>query len=108
MTDAQSRQRRRRWWVAFGLGLLIELGLVVLTAVLPRESWLFARVYSFIHYSHYPFFKFLSNFGPESLGGQILVTLLVWVVMGLIWACVLVGGRALLTFVVERLGLSKR
>jgi serpin B len=94
--------------VAFVWGILIELGMVVLVIVLPRESWLFAKVFNFLQYSHYPFLWFLNTARLESTVEAMIVFLLIWVAMALVWACVLVWGRALLSFGLARLGLSGR
>ncbi len=107
MTDGQSRERRHRWWVAFGLGNLVELGIVVLLIVLPKESWLFVKVFNFMQYSHYPAFLLLNVTRPESMIGGILAMVVIWVGMALVWACLLLCGRALIAFGLARLGLSK-
>jgi serpin B len=106
--DPTRRKRWPGWWVAFLWGILIELGIMALLIVLPRESWLFAKGFNFLQYSHFPFLWLLNKFGPESLAGAILATLVVLVVMALVWACVLVGGSALLSCLLERLRLSGR
>lgn len=108
MTDAQSRERKHRWRVAFGFGILIEAGLVALAIVLPRESGLFVKVFNFAQYSHYPILWFLSKFGPESTLGGILLLPVILVIMALVWACLLLWGRTLLAFGLARLGLSVR
>lgn len=108
VNDAQSQERSRRWWVAFGLGNLVELGIVALTIVLPRESWLFAKVFNFLQYSHFPLLWLGNIVGPESMVGGILVLVVAWVIMALVWACLLVWGRALLAFGFTRLGLAER
>lgn len=104
--EARARQRWPSWGAAFVYGILIELGIVALLIVLPRESWLFVKVFNFLQYSHLPFLWFLVNFGADSSVGAILAGLVVLVVMALVWACVLVGGSALLSFGLAQLGLS--
>ena len=71
MWNEKSRQRWRFWWAAFGLGNLVELGIVALLVVLPRESWLFVKVFNFLQYSHYPCLWLLSITGLESMAGGI-------------------------------------
>jgi serpin B len=90
------------------LGILIEVGITALLLLLPRESWLWARVLSFLEYSHFPFIWFFNAFGPESMVGGILVLLVTGLSMAVLWACVLVGGSALLSYLLERLRLSRR
>lgn len=108
VSDAQSRERRPRWRLAFGLGVLIELGIVVLLIVMPSESWLFGRVLCFLEHSHFPFLWFLNAAGPESMVGGILALLVTGLSMALVWACLLVGGSALLSFLLEAMRLSGR
>ena len=103
--DPTRRKRWPGWWLAFLWGILIELGMVALLIGLPRESWLFAKGFNFLQYSHFPFLWLLNKFGPESLAGAILATLVVLMVMALVWAWVLVGGSALLSCLLERLRL---
>ena len=81
---------------------------MALLIALPRESWLFARVLGFLEYSHFPFLWFLNAAGPESMVGGILALVVTGVSMALVWACMLVGGSALLSFGLARLRLSGR
>jgi hypothetical protein len=89
-------------------GVLIEVGIAALLVALPRESWLSSRVLTFLEYSHYPFLWFLNAAGPESMVGGILALIVTGVSMALVWGCLLVGGSALLSFLLEAMGLSGR
>jgi hypothetical protein len=84
--------------------MAFELGMVALLAVLPRESWFFAKAFNFMQFSHLPFIWLLSMAGPESMAGGIIALLLMEAAMTLIWACLLVWGGALLCFGLARVG----
>jgi serpin B len=106
--DAQAPERWPGWRVAFVWGIVFEAGVVLLSFVLPRESWLFVKVFNFLQYSHFLFLLLFNTFEPSSTEGQILALVVMGVCMALVWAFVLVGGAALLRFVLEGLGLSGR
>ncbi len=93
--------------MALGLGMVVELWIGALLALLPRESWLFGKVFSFMEYSHYPFLWFMEAFGPESMPGGVLALILIVGCMALIWGYLLLGGRFLLRSGLERLALSR-
>jgi serine protease inhibitor len=76
--------------------------------VLPRESWLSSRVLCFLEYSHYPFLWFLNTAGPESMVGGILAVVVTGLCMALVWGGLLVGGSALLSWLLEAMKLSGR
>ncbi|HWI59876.1 MAG TPA: serpin family protein [Bacillota bacterium] len=88
--------------------MAFELALVAMVALLPRDSWFFVKVFNFLQYSHSPFLWSLSRTGPESMVGGILVLVLIALSMAGIWACLLLGAKALLAYGLARLGLSKR
>lgn len=91
--DSQPPGRRHRWRVAFGLGILIELGIAALLVLLPRGSWLFSRVPSFLKYSHFPFLRFLNAAGPEFTVGGIVALVVAGFSMALVWGCLKRGQK---------------
>jgi serine protease inhibitor len=94
-------------WAAM-VGIVFEMGIVALLALLPKQSWLFVKAFTFLQYSHYPFLWLLNVASPESMAGTILSALLIACSMALIWACLLLGGHSLVTFALARLGISRR
>jgi serpin B len=94
--------------VAVAWGILIEVGMVALMIVSPRESWLFAKVYVFLHYSHIPIFWLLEVAGLELEVLGVILLPLVGLGMALVWAGLLFWGSALVSLGMARLGLSGR
>jgi serine protease inhibitor len=108
LRDAQSHERSRRWRVAVVLGLMIEVGIAVLVMLLPHKSWLCAKIYGFLHFSHFPIFWLLNLAGLELGSGGIIMLPLVGLAMGLVWACLLLGGWTLVCSILAWLGLTGR
>jgi hypothetical protein len=82
--------------------MAFELGMVALLALLPNESWLFAKVFNFMQFSHLPFIWLLSVVEPESVVGGILALLLVVTAMALVNAEAIPGqAMAVLEMVAE-------
>ena len=108
VNDAPPQARWPSWRVAFVWGLVIELGMAGLLIAMPRELWLFAKVFNTLQYIHFPALWLVNTAGQASLAGGILALFLAWAGMALFWAGVLVWGRALLAFGLARLKLSGR
>src|SRR5436309_3500563 len=81
-----ARVRSRRWKLALGLGVLCEALLVLLPALLPNDSWLFAKAFNFLVLSHYALLRCLEAFHTDSALIGVALTVLVGLVMALAWA----------------------
>jgi hypothetical protein len=90
------------------LGVLFEILLVSLCALLPRDSWLFPRAFNFLLRSHYPLLKLLDAGGVESDWLAIVLVLLVGLVMALVWAALYLVLSNQAARLAARLGISRR
>src|SRR5439155_24755284 len=75
----------RRAKICCGLGVAFELLLILLCAVLPRDSWLWVKCFNFLQYSHFPILAVLQRGGPESAVGGAILLLLIALGMGFVW-----------------------
>ena len=99
--------RSRRWKLALGLGVLCEALLVLLPALLPNDSWLFAKTFNFLVLSHYVLLRCLEAFDTDSALVAILAAIMVGLVMALAWAllfycCLEVAARAQVWFRISK------
>jgi serpin B len=88
--------------------MLIEAGLAILALFLSLGSGLCVRLSNFVHYIHSPFFSFFHFIGLDSELDGLITLVVIWPLMALVWACLLVGGSALFSALMARLGLSGR
>ncbi len=96
------------WASALKFGMLFEVVLVLLLLLLPKDSWLFVRVFNFVILFHYPLLRFLEHVSPESVVSSVLLTLFIGLLMGLFWAVCFGLSRNLIARGSNRLRLSKR
>lgn len=88
----------RQWQKAFTFGLLFEVILVLLCALLPKGSWLFTQAYEFLLLSHHPLI-WLSSRAP---GLTLIILVTGGLVMTLVWAFLFRRIWALATWLLAR------
>ena len=106
VSNARPPERWPSWRVAFEWGIMIEVVLAILALFLSLGSGLCVRLSNLVHYMHQPFFLFFHFVGMDPELDGLITLVVVWPLMGLVWACVLVGGSALFSALFARLGLS--
>lgn len=92
-----------QWRKAFAIGLLFEVILVSLCALLPGNSWLLLQASKFLMFSHRPLLWLLSL----TPGPKVIIVLSGGLVMALVWAFLfrqvwVLANRALSRFAISR------